>query len=42
MHSSVERLIGQNKAALQDRDGDWWHRLGRQLALVEPAPGGAR
>jgi NADH-quinone oxidoreductase subunit M len=43
MAPSVERLIGQNHTALQDRDGSWWHRLGVQLALVEPtAPGGAR
>ncbi len=42
MAPSVERLIGQHKAALQDPDGSWWHRLGRQLALNDPTSGGAR
>src|SRR6266404_6025097 len=41
MAPSVERMIGQHKAALKDPDGSWWHRLGRQLALAEPTPGGA-
>jgi NADH-quinone oxidoreductase subunit M len=42
MAPSVERLIGQHKAALQDPDGSWWHRLGRQLALNAPTSGGTR
>ena len=42
MAPSVERLIGQHKTALQDPDGSWWHRLGRQLALNDPTSGGAR
>jgi NADH-quinone oxidoreductase subunit M len=42
MAPSVERLIGQHKAALTDPDGSWWHRLSHQLALNEPTSGGAR
>jgi NADH-quinone oxidoreductase subunit M len=42
MAPSVERMIGQHKAALLDPDGGWWHRLGRQFALLDPAPVGAR
>src|SRR6185369_9469305 len=39
MAPSVERLIGQHKAALTDPDGSWWHCLSHQLALNEPTSG---
>jgi NADH-quinone oxidoreductase subunit M len=38
MAPSVERLLQQHKAAMIDH-GDWWSRVGRQLAAAEPADG---
>jgi len=38
----ADRMIGQHKAALQEPDGGWWHRLGHQFALLDTAPGSTR